>query len=58
MSLGYLFSIIVKKSVFSDKNVFYFYYNFGITQIGLFGISGIINIVLGISMIIGYIYAK
>jgi hypothetical protein len=58
MSLGYLFSILIKESSFSNKSVYYFYYNYGITKIKLFIIAGIVNILISIFVIIGYVYAK
>jgi len=58
MSLGYVISILVKESSFSNKDEYYFYYNFGITKIKLFMVCGFMNIVFAILIIAGYSYAK
>jgi hypothetical protein len=39
MSLGFIFSIAIKESTFSNKDEYYFYYNFGITKVKLFMIG-------------------
>ena len=58
MSLGFLFSLLIKESVFSNKDEYYFYYNFGITKVKLIIFSFTLNIVFGLILIIGYFYGK
>jgi hypothetical protein len=58
MSLGFLFSLLIKESVFSNKDEYYFYYNFGITKIKLIMFSFILSIIFGLILIIGYFYGK
>ena len=58
MSLGYIFSIIIKESGFSNKHEYYFFYNFGISKIKLFIICGFMNTIFSLLIIIGYFYAK
>ena len=58
MSLGYLFSILIKESSFSNRNEFYFYYNFGITKQKLYIVCGLIHVIFALVIIIGYYYAK
>jgi hypothetical protein len=58
MSFGFIFSILIKESSFSNKDEYYFYYNFGITKIKLIFFSSLLNIVLSSFIIAGYLYAK
>jgi hypothetical protein len=58
MSLGFLFSLLIKESTFSNKDGYYFYYNFGITKIKLIVFCFILNIVFGSILIIGFFYGK
>jgi hypothetical protein len=58
MSLGFLFSLLIKESIFSIKDEYYFYYNLGITKIKLIIFCSILNIMLGSILIIGYFYGK
>jgi hypothetical protein len=58
MSLGFLFSLVIKESTFSNKDEYYFYYNFGITKIKLIIFCSVLNAIFGSILIIGYFYGK
>ncbi|GHU71635.1 hypothetical protein FACS189450_08000 [Spirochaetia bacterium] len=58
MSVGFIFSILIKESTFSNKDEYYFYYNFGITKIKLFITCELLNVILGLLIIIGNSYAE
>jgi hypothetical protein len=58
MSFGFLFSIFINELAFSNKDVYYFYYNFGITKIELFCMCELLNVILALLILIGYSYAK
>jgi hypothetical protein len=57
-SFGFIFSIIIKESGFSNKDEYYFYYNFGITKIKLLIFCCLLNLALSSFIIAGYSYAK
>jgi hypothetical protein len=43
VSFGFMFSILIKESSFSNNDEYYFYYNFGITKIKLIFFSALLN---------------
>jgi len=58
VSFGFLLSLLIKESAFSDKTEYYFYYNLGIPKTKLFMFSFILNIVLGAILSAGYAYGR
>jgi hypothetical protein len=58
ISFGFIVSILIKELGFSHKYEYYFYYNFGITKMKLLAVSGLLNGVFCLCVILGYAYAK
>jgi len=58
ISFGFLLSLLIKESAFSDKTEYYFYYNVGATKIKLFMFSLALNIILGAILSAGYAYGR
>jgi hypothetical protein len=57
-SLGFIVSMLVKESSFSNKDEYYFYYNVGISKIKLIIFSCLLNLALSLLIISGYSYAR
>ena len=58
VSLGFIISIIIKESGFSNKDEYYFYYNFGISKIKLFIMCELMNLIFATVLITGYKYVE
>jgi len=57
-TFGFLLSLIIKESAFSDKVGYYFYYNLGASKTKLFMFSLVLNVILGAILSAVYAYAR
>jgi hypothetical protein len=58
MTLGFFLSLLINDYSFANKEIYYFYYNQGITKTKLIVFSSILNLLFSLILIIGYSYGK